>query len=158
MIWYSCVRSTHNNHGQFAPALRASAGRLTSCTLCAGRYAPIFAQNAHKVSRPCRGRYTLGAMKAFLLSLALLISSFQALAEESCERNVQDDGARKAAISFLSRQEYVDEYERYPESTIESGCFWIVSFKHKDWKTRKPSRGKVSVHKTTGETKWLPSR
>ncbi|WP_152452938.1 hypothetical protein [Microbulbifer sp. THAF38] len=97
-------------------------------------------------------------MKAFLLSLALLISSFQALAEESCERNVQDDGARKAAISFLSRQEYVDEYERYPESTIESGCFWIVSFKHKDWKTRKPSRGKVSVHKTTGETKWLPSR
>ena len=96
-------------------------------------------------------------MKIFLLPLVLLISSLQVTAEDSCERKVQDDGARKAAINFLSYDGHVDEYERYPESTIEVGCFWIVSFKHKDWQARKPSHGKVSVHKTTGEAKWLPS-
>jgi hypothetical protein len=93
-----------------------------------------------------------------LIIFTLLLSVFQVKAEETCYRKVQDDGARKSAISFLSHEETGSEYEKYPESTVEEGCFWIVTFKHKEWETKKPSRGIVKVHKTTGKAQWLPSK
>ena len=72
---------SYNNRRQFASALRASAGRLTSCTFCAGRYAPIFAQNAHKVIRPCCGRYVQQEILRIMRILGLI---FSALLVTSC--------------------------------------------------------------------------
>ncbi len=52
-----CKRPSPNKRKQDATALRASAGRPTLCTFCAGRCAPSFAQNVHSIGRPCCGRY-----------------------------------------------------------------------------------------------------
>ncbi|WP_226649565.1 hypothetical protein [Microbulbifer variabilis] len=56
----------HNNRRQFVLALRASTGRPTLCTFCAGRCAPSFAQNVHSIGRPCCGRYGYLVMEEFI--------------------------------------------------------------------------------------------
>lgn len=92
-------------------------------------------------------------MKRLLTLVALIGLSIQAFSSEECERAFPDDGARKIAISFLSRQESKNEYEGYPVSTVERECDWLVSFKRKNGS--EGSTGKVIIHKTTGTAKWL---
>jgi len=97
-------------------------------------------------------------MKKYILLLIYVLAIASPLKAGDCKKQVPDDHARKFAIMFLKQQNVFEDYIFQPESTIRNGCEWIVSFKRKDWEIVKPSRGLISVHITTGEAKWLPSR
>ena len=90
--------------------------------------------------------------------LFLLIFPVFTFAQGGCEENISDDDAIKIASNFLKEKEWNDQYLLPKETFTESGCKWIIGFKHKDWETIKPSMGMISVNKKTGKAKWLPSR
>ena len=95
-------------------------------------------------------------MKSILAVLLILLSSF-AVSEEACIENISESQAIGIAETFLSNQKWKNQFHQKAEYTTELGCIWVVWFKNVKWQTIKPSRGKISISKQSGEAIWLPS-
>lgn len=96
-------------------------------------------------------------LTAFLAFGACSRGGSTATSEQGAEVETKEE-AIAIALKYLSPQPHA---ERYLSATAEAGEMnqsWQVTFKHVDWRERRPSVGLISVNKATGEARWLPLR
>lgn len=98
-------------------------------------------------------------MRIMIVTFVLMLFSSGTFAvEDGCEVKVNKLKAEVIAEEFLAKQVWSDQYFTEAEHVTQVNCEWLVWFKNVNWKIIKPSRGKVSVNKKSGEPQWIPSK
>jgi|GEM_PF-6809434 len=68
----------------------------------------------------------------------------------------KENQAIEIARNFMKKQVFCNAYNLEKVEVHDAGDFWECWFMKK--KPSRPAYGVVTVHKTTGQAKWLPSR
>jgi hypothetical protein len=91
------------------------------------------------------------------LAVFIIIIMFFSCTTIEKENLITEEEAIQIAIKYLKQLKYDDRY--IIDSAVceyDDETNYMISFKHINWKNRKPSEGIISVDKKTGEPKWIP--